>query len=143
LLWSHQSRIDLIFNINLQKQSVKACCAVLCCAVLCYAVLCRCRDVDQLEAAMDSTDAQHLISAVAALQTATAAGSAASANATAAQRSGRRGVAARKAAVAAEKAAAETAAAGREMTHEEAAAKAQVGISHSFLCLFMFGKGVC
>ncbi|WIA34151.1 hypothetical protein OEZ86_012513 [Tetradesmus obliquus] len=83
------------------------------------------RDVDLLEAAMDSGDDQQLISAVASLQNASAAGSAASANATAAQRSGRRGVAARKAAVAAEKAAAEAAAAGKAMTHEEAAAKAQ------------------
>jgi hypothetical protein len=96
-------------------------------------VLCCCRDVDQLEAAMDSTDGQQLISAVASLQAAAAAGSAASANATAAQRSGRRGVAARKAAVAAEKAAAETAAAGKEMTHEGAAAKAQVG--GTLLCM--------
>jgi uncharacterized protein (DUF2147 family) len=54
------------------------------------------REVDTLEAALDSGDHQQLISAVTELQAASASAAASAAVATAAQRSGRRGVAARK-----------------------------------------------
>lgn len=54
------------------------------------------REVDTLEAALDSGDDQQLISAVTELQAASATAAASAAVATAAQRSGRRGVAARK-----------------------------------------------
>lgn len=84
-----------------------------------------CRDVDMLEAAMDSHDEQQLISAVAQLQAAEASSKAAFANQTAAHRSGLRGLKARNAAIAADKAAAETVAVGQQMSHEAAAAAAQ------------------
>lgn len=62
----------------------------------CLCVFVPCREVDTLEAALDSGDDQQLIDAVSALQAASAAAVASAAAATAAQRSGRRGVAARK-----------------------------------------------